>query len=61
LGRAVFLGFFGDGIAKAVVTGSVVDNGNGHIGDLYEIASKAIEAWDRLLKEFGLISAKGGK
>ena len=51
----------GDGSAKAVVTGDVVDNVNERIGDLYEIAIKAIEVWERLLVGFGLIGLKSGK
>lgn len=52
--------FHGDGSAKAVVTGDVVDNVNGRIGDLYEIAIKAVEAWERLLPEFGVTGVKSG-
>lgn len=52
--------FHGDGTAKAVVTGEVVDNGNGRIGDLYEIAIKAVDAWERLLAEFGIAAVKRG-
>ena len=48
--------FVGDGIAKAVVTGNVVDNDNIRIGDLYDIANKAVEAWETLLTDFGLIA-----
>ena len=46
--------FFGDGTAKAVVTGEVVDRDRNRIGDLYGIANKAVEAWESLLAEFGL-------
>lgn len=52
--------FHGDGTAKAVVTGDVVDNVNGRIGDLYEIAIKAVEAWERLLADLGLAGVKNG-
>jgi hypothetical protein len=52
--------FRGDGTAKAVVTGDVVDNTNGRIGDLYEIATKAVEAWERLLVDLGLIAVQSG-
>ena len=48
--------FFGDGTAKAVVTGDVVDDAKNPIGDLYDIATQAVEAWERLLGDFGLIS-----
>lgn len=40
---------FGDGTAKAIITGDVVDNENKHIGDLHTIATKAVEAWEQLL------------
>jgi hypothetical protein len=52
--------FIGDGSAKAVVTGEVVDNAKNRIGDLYEIANKAVEAWERLLVDFGLITMSSG-
>ena len=48
--------FIGDGTAKAVVTGDVIDNDNNRIGDLYNIVNKAVEAWENLLAEFGLIA-----
>jgi hypothetical protein len=52
--------FIGDGSAKAVVTGDVVDNAKNRIGDLYEIASKAIAAWELLLTDYGLIAVTSG-
>lgn len=52
--------FIGDGIAKAVVTGDVVDNDGTRIGDLYEIANKAVEAWESLLVDYGLLAATNG-
>ena len=52
--------FIGDGSAKTVVTGSVVDKGKSCIGDLYEIMCKAVEAWERLLVEFGLNTVSSG-
>ena len=45
--------FSGDGTAKAIITGNVVDNKNNRIGDLHEIATKAVEAWEQLLADFG--------
>ena len=45
--------FFGDGTAKAIITGDVVDNKNNRIGDLHKIATKAVEAWEQLLTDFG--------
>lgn len=52
--------FIGDGTAKAVVTGDVVDSNNNRIGDLYDIVNKAVEAWEQLLIEFGLNATKNG-
>jgi len=45
--------FSGDGTAKAIITGDVVDNKNNRIGDLYAIATKAVEACEQLLADFG--------
>jgi hypothetical protein len=39
----------GDGTAKAIITGDIVDNKNKHIGDLHVIVTKAIEVWEQLL------------
>lgn len=52
--------FFGDGTAKAIITGDVVDNDNNRIGDLHEIATKSVEAWEQLLADFGLIAITNG-
>ena len=52
--------FIGDGTAKAVVTGDVVDNDGNRIGDLYEIANRAVEAWESLLMDYGLLAATNG-
>lgn len=52
--------FHGDGTAMAVITGSVVDNDGNRIGDLYDIANKAVEAWETLLVEFGLRAVING-
>lgn len=60
LGAGGELKFIGDGTAKAVVTGDVVDNDNKRIGDLYDIASKAVKAWENLLADFGLIAGANG-
>lgn len=48
--------FTGNGTAKAVVTGGVIDKDNKRIGDLYDIANIAVEAWEKLLVDFGLIT-----
>ena len=53
--------FLGDGTAKALVTGDVVDNDGTRIGDLYDIANKAIDAWESLLVDFGLVPARNGR
>lgn len=53
LGAGGALKFFGDGTAKVIITGDVVDNKNNRIGDLYKIATKAVEAWEQLLTDFG--------
>ena len=45
--------FFGDGTAKAIITGDVIDNKNNRIGDLHEIATKAVEVWEQLLTGLG--------
>ena len=52
--------FIGDGTARAVVTGDVVDNHNHRIGELYDIANKAVRAWENLLIDFGLIAGENG-
>jgi hypothetical protein len=51
----------GDGTAKAVVTGDVVDKDGNRIGDLYEIVNKAVEAWEALLVDFRLLGATNSK
>jgi len=60
LGAGGVAKFFGDGTDKVIITGDVVDKKNNPIGDLYEIATKAVEAWKRVLADFGWI-AKGDK
>lgn len=50
--------FMGDGIAKAVVTGDVVDDSNAIIGELHEMTLKAVTALESLLVDFALLSAK---
>jgi hypothetical protein len=52
--------FFGDGAAKAVVTGDVVDGDNNRLGDLYDIAVTAVGGWETLLADFRLDCVKGG-
>jgi len=45
----------GDGSANAVVTGDVVDRNGVLIGDLFDIEQQAVETWERLLREFGVV------
>ncbi len=45
----------GDGTAVAVITGDVVGGDGNVIGDLFEIESRAIAAWELLLKDFGIL------
>lgn len=52
--------FIGDGTAKAVVTGDVVDKDGNRIGDLYEIANRAVRAWEQLLADYKLHSVGNG-
>lgn len=44
----------GDGTAKAIITGDVVDSDGNRIGDLHKIIGRAIEAWENLLNDLGL-------
>ena len=60
LGADGFPKFFGDGTAKAIITGDIVDNDKNHIGDWYEIVTKAVEAWEQLVTDFGLFSITNG-
>lgn len=46
----------GDGTAKVIVTAQVVDNTGNQIGDLHEIVSKSLEAWEQLLSDVGLLA-----
>jgi hypothetical protein len=50
----------GDGTAKAVVTGAVVDADSNRIGDLYDIANNAVKAWEQLLVDYGLTAVTDG-
>jgi hypothetical protein len=45
----------GDGSHKAVVTGNVVDRDNNLIGEFYEIASKAVQVWEKFAVDHGLL------
>ncbi len=45
---------FGSGSAKAVITGDVLDKHNNMIGDLRQIETEALEAWEHLLQDFNV-------
>jgi len=44
----------GDGSAKVVITGDILDRDGNKIGDLHEILLKAINDWEEVLREFGV-------
>jgi len=45
----------GSGSAKAIVTGEVVDDRDVNIGDLHDLASKAVDDWVRALERLGAL------
>jgi hypothetical protein len=47
----------GGGSAKVIVTGQVIDKDGKAIGDLYELALSAVDAWEALLKEYAVAAA----
>ncbi len=51
---------FGDGTARIVIVGDVVDGANNRIGEFHDIARKAVKAWEQLLVDFGLGAMEGG-
>ena len=44
----------GDGTAKVIVTGDILDKDGNCIGRLHEIALEAVEAWENVLSDFGV-------
>jgi len=44
----------GDGTAKVIVTGDILDRGGNRIGDFHETAFEAIEDWESVLGDFGV-------
>jgi hypothetical protein len=44
----------GDGNAKVIITGDILDRDGNKIGDLYETLLKAIDDWEKVLTEFGV-------
>jgi len=45
----------GSGSAKAILTGEIIDDQDVDIGDLYDMASRAVEDWERILQELGAL------
>jgi len=44
----------GDGTAKVVVSGDILDKDGNNIGNLRETALEAVKAWERVLSDFGV-------
>jgi hypothetical protein len=44
----------GDGTAKVVVTGEILDEDGNNIGDFHKTALEAIKAWESVLRDFGV-------
>ena len=44
----------GDGTAKVVVSGDILDKDHNNIGDLHKTALEAVEAWEDVLGDFGV-------
>jgi hypothetical protein len=44
----------GDGNAKVIITGDMLDRDGNKIGDLYKTLLKAINDWEKVLTEFGV-------
>jgi hypothetical protein len=38
-----------------IITGQIVDSNAAMIGDLYNVELKALDAWERMLKELGIL------
>ena len=47
----------GDGTGCAVITADVIDEAGNTIGDLFNIEQQAVEAWETLLRDFGVLPA----
>jgi hypothetical protein len=45
----------GDGSACAVITGDVVDKDGKPLGDLFDIEQRAVEVWESLLQDYGVL------
>ena len=44
----------GDGTAKVIVSGDILDKDGNNIGDLHKTALEAVEAWENVLGAFGV-------
>ena len=44
----------GDGTAKVIVSGDILDKDGNNIGDLHKTALEAVEAWEKVLGDFGV-------
>lgn len=44
----------GDGTAKVIASGDILDKDGNNIGDLHETALEAVEAWENVLGDFGV-------
>jgi len=45
----------GTGSTKVIITGQIVDSNDAMIGDLYGVELKALDAWEQMLKELGIL------
>jgi hypothetical protein len=55
LTREVLKQVAGTGSTKVIITGQIVDSNAAMIGDLYNVELKALDAWERMLKELGIL------
>jgi len=44
----------GDGTAKVIISGDILDRDGNNIGDLHKTALEAVEAWESVLGDFGV-------
>jgi len=44
----------GDGTAKVIISGDILDRDGNNIGNLHETALEAVEAWESVLSDFGV-------
>jgi hypothetical protein len=46
----------GSGSAKAILTADIIDDQGVHIGDLDDMATRAVEDWPRILQQLGVLA-----